>query len=1083
MATNEKLSISIDMTELNKNIQTIIGQINGITGKIAPIRVRGNAKDVEDIKKQILSIPADKKVSVTLKSNSIEEANKAKLALAGIPNLTNVSVNVQTGTSIARIGFLGAAITGLRSSILLIQQAWGFLSSTITEAEESVTAIKRIDSVLISTGQSSLYTTEQLSNMASELSKVSKYDNNEILTGLTSTLLTFKSVGPEIFKPAQEAIADMSAMFGGDLQTNAIRLGKALNDPDAGVGSLSKIGIQFSDEQKKQIENYTKMGELVKAQKIIIDEVNSQVGGQSEANLTSTQKISKAWNDMKETIGLALLPLVDVISKGLPTFASIMNKITKSVGLLQLSMFATLFLMKNQIKSSIEMLKSKYDAIKLEKQEYYNYLNNIKAEIEILKIKRQNTAEIIKQNRLTLDNQMKDPNGNPDINLVSKNAELEAANVNRKMEMDGLERMLLVNRNAMIRHSGAWSTMVTTMKVAWASLTTFIQSTGWFIAISFLISFGNQLKITSGYADDFAGKAQAVLLAWLRASAWLGDIMISIINLFRSSTNQFDLTSNYIDKKINDMRSKSKKGMEENINGIIENKKREKLISDAKAAEDLERRNQLSIQLKKESQDKLDNLRKSLLSEGELLDNKLNEDLAIAGNDTELKIKIREKYDKDVRVILDKELAYVEKIRQDELKYELNISNESINQARIELAKKLDNENLSYNERINLLKEYNIEISEELDNAQSIELDNKELTELEKYNIELRYQKLKQDLLDAELKLIEDHNKSISSLKEKYLLDDLAQIDLKYKKELELAKGNQSLIDAINNKKQTEKDDLQIAKFKETPTMKLAIDPVQSGYDTMISRMLDGTSMLKKGWQDVAGSIVSSMSQAMSQMVKDYIVKNIIMSTFKKKQAAVDIATTATTTATETGIKTTGAIAAATAGIAADTAYTAATKVTWLTRMSMWVKEIFTKLNAFYAFLGPFAPVAAGATMVGIAAAAGVLIKKLGSAILGKGFKSGGYTGDGNPNEIAGVVHKGEYVIPANILRKANNMTINNSINEKILMEISNKLDRLDAINNNLVSQDRSVSVSIDSTKLARSVNRANTQLSKRGEI
>lgn len=34
------------------------------------------------------------------------------------------------------------------------------------------------------------------------------------------------------------------------------------------------------------------------------------------------------------------------------------------------------------------------------------------------------------------------------------------------------------------------------------------------------------------------------------------------------------------------------------------------------------------------------------------------------------------------------------------------------------------------------------------------------------------------------------------------------------------------------------------------------------------------------------------------------------------------------------------------------------------------------------------------------------------------GFASGGYTGDGNPNEVAGVVHKGEWVFPADVTAK-----------------------------------------------------------------
>lgn len=48
--------------------------------------------------------------------------------------------------------------------------------------------------------------------------------------------------------------------------------------------------------------------------------------------------------------------------------------------------------------------------------------------------------------------------------------------------------------------------------------------------------------------------------------------------------------------------------------------------------------------------------------------------------------------------------------------------------------------------------------------------------------------------------------------------------------------------------------------------------------------------------------------------------------------------------------------------------------------------------------------------------AAGVVLQALGSAFssaIGKGFAGGGYTGDGGKNDPAGIVHKGEFVIPA----------------------------------------------------------------------
>jgi hypothetical protein len=55
-----------------------------------------------------------------------------------------------------------------------------------------------------------------------------------------------------------------------------------------------------------------------------------------------------------------------------------------------------------------------------------------------------------------------------------------------------------------------------------------------------------------------------------------------------------------------------------------------------------------------------------------------------------------------------------------------------------------------------------------------------------------------------------------------------------------------------------------------------------------------------------------------------------------------------------------------------------------------------------------------------IAAAIGGLFKKSGGGETGTGvgFSAGGYTGDGPRNEVAGVVHRGEYVIPADVVSK-----------------------------------------------------------------
>jgi hypothetical protein len=63
----------------------------------------------------------------------------------------------------------------------------------------------------------------------------------------------------------------------------AIRLGKALNDPIRGIAALSRVGIQFTTEQREQIKVLTESGNIMAAQKIILAELQSQFGGSGAA--------------------------------------------------------------------------------------------------------------------------------------------------------------------------------------------------------------------------------------------------------------------------------------------------------------------------------------------------------------------------------------------------------------------------------------------------------------------------------------------------------------------------------------------------------------------------------------------------------------------------------------------------------------------------------------------------------------------------------------------------------------------------------------------------------------------------------
>jgi uncharacterized phage infection (PIP) family protein YhgE len=75
----------------------------------------------------------------------------------------------------------------------------------------------------------------------------------------------------------------MSVVLNQDAKQGAIQLGKALNDPIKGITALSRVGVSFTEDQKKQIRAFQEAGDLTKAQAIILKELQTEFGGAAEA--------------------------------------------------------------------------------------------------------------------------------------------------------------------------------------------------------------------------------------------------------------------------------------------------------------------------------------------------------------------------------------------------------------------------------------------------------------------------------------------------------------------------------------------------------------------------------------------------------------------------------------------------------------------------------------------------------------------------------------------------------------------------------------------------------------------------------
>lgn len=190
------------------------------------------------------------------------------------------------------------------------------IAGAVSAAEESRKVGRLTEQVIKTTGGAAKLTAMQVGDLATAISNKTGVDDEAIQSG-ANLLLTFTNVrnevgkGNDIFSQATATIADMSVALGQDTKASAIQLGKALNDPIRGVTALSKVGVSFTEQQKKQIKTLVESGKTLDAQKIILKELGREFGGAAEAASTPTEKLKVIMGNLEETIGAKLLPTVD----------------------------------------------------------------------------------------------------------------------------------------------------------------------------------------------------------------------------------------------------------------------------------------------------------------------------------------------------------------------------------------------------------------------------------------------------------------------------------------------------------------------------------------------------------------------------------------------------------------------------------------------------------------------------------------------------------------------------------------------------------------------------------------------------
>lgn len=247
---------------------------------------------------------------VTLRALLIGEDRSASKALKG--------VGVQAEKVGKSASIAGAALKGGLAAVSFSSVSRG-IRDAVEAAEEAEVSNARLEQVFRSMGDASGEAATQAESYAEKLSLQIGVDD-DVIKSTQAKLATFKAVSDEtarqqgIFQRATDAAADLAATGFGAMDANAVKLGRALQDPVKGLSALTRAGVTFTAQEKENIKAMVASGDQLGAQKLILAAIEKQVGGVAKATATATGKQSVAFENIQEALGRKLMPAYEELT-------------------------------------------------------------------------------------------------------------------------------------------------------------------------------------------------------------------------------------------------------------------------------------------------------------------------------------------------------------------------------------------------------------------------------------------------------------------------------------------------------------------------------------------------------------------------------------------------------------------------------------------------------------------------------------------------------------------------------------------------------------------------------------------------
>ncbi len=218
-----------------------------------------------------------------------------------MPNVIEIVLGVKDDAS-SKVSAFGKTLGTLKTAAIGFVSALGvkaIYSEFIKNTTEAQAAAAKLDATYKSAANTIGLSRRKLDEIADGLQKTTTFED-DVVKGAEAILVTFNKVQGQAFERTIKVAADLSEVFGTDLNSAIRQVGLALQAPEQGLSLLRRSGITFTDAQVELIKKLEQTGQSAKAQDLILKELESRYGGAAQA---ARNTLGGALAALKNTVG------------------------------------------------------------------------------------------------------------------------------------------------------------------------------------------------------------------------------------------------------------------------------------------------------------------------------------------------------------------------------------------------------------------------------------------------------------------------------------------------------------------------------------------------------------------------------------------------------------------------------------------------------------------------------------------------------------------------------------------------------------------------------------------------------------